>query len=72
MKKVLLLLAIGITSVGVGYAAPVNKTCPVGHKPARTDITSEYKGQTVALCCGNCKKKFDADPEKYADKIKAD
>ena len=29
---------------------------------------SEYTGKTYAFCCPGCKKKFDAEPEKYASK----
>lgn len=29
---------------------------------------SEYKGRHYVFCCPGCKPKFDADPEKYADK----
>jgi YHS domain-containing protein len=68
MKKLLTLLAIAVS--GVLSAAPVNTTCPVGSRPARTDITSTYNGKEIAFCCNNCKKKFDAEPAKYAGKIK--
>ena len=30
-----------------------------------------YEGQEVQLCCKNCRKKFDKDPEKYMKKIQA-
>lgn len=29
---------------------------------------SEYKGQTYYFCMVGCKKKFDADPERYLNK----
>lgn len=67
MKK-LLCLAFAIS--GVASAAPVNTTCPVGSRPIRTDITSTYQGKEIAFCCNNCKKKFDAEPAKYASKVK--
>lgn len=67
MKK-LLCLAFAIS--GVASAAPVNKTCPVGSRPARADITSTHNGKEIAFCCNNCKKKFDADPAKYAGNVK--
>ena len=30
-----------------------------------------YKGQEVKLCCANCKKDFDKDPNKFIVKIRA-
>ena len=68
MKKLLLVLAFAMT--GVLSAAPANKSCPVGSRPIRTDITSNYNGKEIAFCCNNCKKKFDAEPAKYAGNIK--
>lgn len=32
--------------------------------------TSVYKGRTYYFCAAGCKRKFDADPEQYADKDK--
>lgn len=69
LMKTLLTLAF-VALAGLASAAPVNKTCPVGSRPARTDVTSTYNGKEIAFCCNNCKKKFDADPAKYADKVK--
>jgi YHS domain-containing protein len=44
-------------------------TCPVGGEPIE-DISkalkSVYRGKTYYFGCEVCKKKFDADPEKYA------
>jgi YHS domain-containing protein len=31
-----------------------------------------YKGQEMKLCCKNCKKDFDKDPEKFIKKMKAE
>lgn len=69
MKKLLFILAVGLSFSGVTQAAPVNSVCPVGARPVRNDVVVKYKGDEVALCCNNCKKKFEADPGKYADKI---
>jgi len=52
----------------------VLKTCPVSG-----DTLGEmgkpyvfvYKGQEVKLCCPDCKKDFDKDPEKYMKMIRA-
>ena len=68
MKKLLIVLALSIASAL--SAAPVNTVCPVCARPARTDVTSTYKGDTVAFHESKCKTKFDAEPAKYAGKIK--
>ena len=49
-------------------------TCPVsGEKLGEMGdpYVFTYKGQEVKLCCKNCKKKFDKDPEKYMAIIRA-
>ena len=33
-------------------------------------ITQVYNGQTVKFCCKPCVREFNADPEKYLNKIK--
>ncbi|MBI5610254.1 MAG: YHS domain-containing protein [Deltaproteobacteria bacterium] len=48
-------------------AGPAMAVCPVsGEKfaPTADSPKSEYKGKTYVFCCGGCKTKFDADPEK--------
>ena len=68
MKK--LLIVLSFTVAGALSAAPVNTTCPVGARPIRADVTSNYQGKEVAFCCTKCKAKFDANPAAYASKIK--
>ncbi len=70
MKKLLSLLGVALAVATLAPAAPVNTVCPVGARPVRTDVTSNYQGKEVAFCCTKCKAKFDAEPAKYADKIK--
>jgi len=70
MKSLFAALALSLLSAGFVSAAPANTTCPVGSRPIRTDITSTYQGKEIAFCCNKCKAKFDAEPAKYADKIK--
>jgi YHS domain-containing protein len=53
-------------------AAEKQKTCPVSGEllgSMGTPVKVEAKGRTVFLCCGGCKKKFFADPDKYIKKI---
>ena len=66
MKTLFSLLAIA----GFASAAPVNTTCPVAGKPAQPSVTTTHEGKEIAFCCNNCKGKFEADPAKYAAKIK--
>lgn len=70
MKKVFAVLAFSFITAGFTSAAPVNTTCPVGSRPARADITSNYQGKEIAFCCNKCKAKFDAEPAKYTVKEK--
>lgn len=52
-------------------AAAGEVTCLIsGEKfvPTAESPKSEYKGKTFTFCCAGCKKKFDAEPEKYASK----
>lgn len=49
-------------------------TCPVsGDKLGEMGkpFVFEYKGQEVKLCCKNCKKDFDKEPDKYMKIIRA-
>lgn len=70
MKTQLTVLILVCSASFCAFAAPVNTTCPVGARPVRTDITSAYQGKTVAFCCSKCKAKFDAEPAKFAAKLK--
>ncbi|HRJ10046.1 MAG TPA: YHS domain-containing protein [Prosthecobacter sp.] len=66
MKTLFSLLAVA----GFASAAPVNTECPVAGKPAKPSVTTTHEGKEIAFCCNNCKGKFEADPAKYAKKIK--
>ncbi len=46
-------------------------TCPVSGEEFVVDASSpkvEHAGKTYFMCCGGCKKKFEADPAKYLKK----
>lgn len=51
---------------------PINTICPVSGKPVDVTKTLVFEGKTIAFCCGNCPKAFQADPAKYKANIKAD
>ena len=44
---------------------PVNTTCPLSGQPIDDSKVAVVDGQAIALCCGNCLAKFEAEPEKY-------
>ena len=46
--------------------------CGMDVDPAKAAGTTLYKGETIYFCNINCKKKFDADPQKYVKEIKED
>lgn len=48
---------------------PVNTTCPLSGQPIDAGQVVVVQGQAVALCCGNCKAKFEAEPEKYLARV---
>ena len=54
-------------------AKPVNKMCPVmpDHK-VDVEVTVQYKGKTIGLCCTACQKKWIANPGAYAANVKED
>ncbi len=46
----------------------VDPICLMEVDEKSTKWRSEYKGKTYYFCAPGCKKKFDADPEKYVKK----
>ena len=50
-------------------AKALNTKCPVSGKPAKPNCKAPYE-KKVAFCCGNCKKKFDANPAAFVAKLK--
>lgn len=50
-----------------------NTTCPVMIKEdVDPEMTVEYKGKTVYVCCAKCKRKFNENPEKYMKRLTED
>lgn len=80
MKKITTLIVITILSLA-GFSHAADKeiaypltTCLVseeGLDEMGKPFVFEYEGQEIQLCCKDCKKKFDKDPEKYLKKLKA-
>jgi YHS domain-containing protein len=44
----------------------IDPICKMTVDEKTAKFTSEYKGKTYYFCAPGCKKKFDADPSKYA------
>jgi YHS domain-containing protein len=84
MQKVLgpMVLALALTlGAGVAISAdapapapgkPVNSKCPMSGKPVDAEKVVVYKGETIGFCCGNCLKKFEAEPQKHVKKVQRD
>jgi YHS domain-containing protein/uncharacterized membrane protein len=53
-----------------GTTSEVQVMCPVlTDEKVDPDISVEYNGQTVYLCCQKCRVKFEAAPERYVSNI---
>jgi len=50
-------------------AKPINAKCPLSGKDVDAAQAFEYKKQLIAFCCGNCKGKFEKEPEKFVGKV---
>ena len=48
----------------VTYDTAGNTKCPISGKPINAAKNVSFE-TTVGFCCGNCKKKFDAEPAKF-------
>lgn len=71
-------LAFSTKSMAADTAAPKPDqmtNCPVSGEKLGGSMGQPYvfiyKGQEVKLCCKNCKKDFDKDPNKFIIKIRA-
>ncbi|MCF7954262.1 MAG: YHS domain-containing protein [Phycisphaerae bacterium] len=47
----------------------VQTVCPVMGSPIDKEIFVDYQGKRVFFCCPACKDKFNADPQKYLEKL---
>ncbi len=48
------------------YANPHPGKCLVSDEALDNDnFTADYKGKTYVFCCNGCRKKFNANPEKF-------
>lgn len=71
-KILMICLAWLLGSSQLFGSEPVNQTCPVTPgEPIDPGITTTYQGQTIALCCKSCLRKFNRDPEAYLAELKA-
>ena len=50
-----------------------NTVCPVsGDSVGDSKLIETYQGKIYHLCCDDCPKDFEKDPQKYANKVAAD
>jgi uncharacterized membrane protein/YHS domain-containing protein len=53
-----------------GKQKPINEFCPVmTEERVDPEVTTTYKGHTIAFCCKRCLRKFEGDPEHYAMRL---
>jgi len=45
----------------------LDPVCKMEVNPASAEAQSEYEGQGFYFCSVECKRKFDADPQRYID-----
>jgi P-type Cu+ transporter len=59
-------MKLAVTSAPAGPTNVIDPVCNMHVDPASAKGgSSEYAGQTYYFCCPTCKKKFDADPDRY-------
>jgi YHS domain-containing protein len=47
----------------------IQVVCPITGRPIDKNFHSDYKGDRIYFCCGNCKAEFDKNPAKYNDSV---
>lgn len=83
MKSLSLIALVVCCTLTVTYGAdekkkaekkpkPVNTICPLMDEKIDPEVTTQYKGKTVAFCCADCIKDFNKDPAKYMKKVEAE
>lgn len=51
---------------------PVNTECPFSGRDINPDAVSVYQSRVVALCCNNCKGRFDENPAEAIAEVEID
>jgi YHS domain-containing protein len=58
------------TAIKQAVTAAVEQTvCPVSGDPIDKKVSIDYQGRKVYFCCTACIAPFNADPNKYMDKL---
>lgn len=60
-------VALIFTNLEKGFTPQT--ACPVSGKPINAEHSVTYEGKKVYFCCPNCPKAFEANPDKYKDKL---
>jgi YHS domain-containing protein len=63
------LLALVFSPEAFKKGFTLQNKCPVSGADIDASKVTEYKGQKVYFCCGNCPKAFEKDPAKFAAKL---
>jgi len=70
----MIIAAVACLGIGVNAAAEESGNaesalkCPVSGRAANPEVTVDYRGGEIALCCAGCAKPFEENTEKYATK----
>ena len=70
-RFLILALAILVPMTASGQEAVMNTTCPVMPLEEVNAESEEvtFRGKKIRLCCDKCVQKFQADPERYLDRL---
>lgn len=66
LLAVAVLASLSVMGIAEEKSKPINEKCPFSGKAVNPDATIDVK---VEFCCNNCKKKYDAEPTKFLDKV---
>jgi hypothetical protein len=71
MKKVLIALLLGMTTLAFAEGKP-QTSCPVMGGKINPKQYVDAEGYRIYVCCGGCIGKIKADPEKHIEKLQAE
>lgn len=76
MKKTLAVTFMLVLTISLIAMADDNmgnqKACPVMGGDINKEVFTDFEGHRVFFCCEGCIAKFEAEPQKYLEKMKAD
>ena len=72
MRSFMMTAVCAVMVSTVAFAAEAAKSfgvCPVGGKPAKEDVSIDYKGKKIYFCCAGCEDPIKEHPEKFTAKL---